>query len=186
MTYDLRCQSCGFAPEGFGLLPGYFSRGGDAFDVEGQGSPLAFELSTGYYMDIHIVISGDRHWRCDDLAEQVLNRLLARNGPNLVIVHGGANGVDQAFHLGAQALAIDVEPHLANWQSLGNIAGPSRNREMVNSGADLCIALRRTLETSKGTKDCVRQALAAGIAVWLIEDDRAVPRRVQADDERLA
>jgi hypothetical protein len=43
----------------------------------------------------------------------------------------------------------------------------------------------RTLETSKGTKDCIRQALAAGIPVYLIEDDRAIPRRVQADDKRL-
>ena len=56
----------------------------------------------------------------------------------------------------------------------------------VQAGADLCIALHRRLEASKGTKDCVRQALAAGIPVYLIEDDRAIPRRVRADDVRLA
>jgi hypothetical protein len=32
----------------------------------------------------------------------------------------------------------------------------------------------------------VRQAPVAGIPVWLIEDERTVPKRVQADDKRLA
>ena len=36
---------------------------------------------------------------------------------------------------------------------------------MVEAGADLCIALHHSIETSKGTKDCVRQALAAGIGL---------------------
>ncbi len=129
-----------------------------------------------------VVITGDRFWGCPDLAEQVLNRLLARYGPDLVIIHGGANGVDQAFHVAARELGIDVEPHLADWKGLANIAGTARNREMVEAGADLCLALHRSLETSKGTKDCVRQALAAGIPVYLIEDERAVPRRVLAVD----
>jgi hypothetical protein len=56
---------------------------------------------------------------------------------------------------------------------------------MVEAGADLCIALHRDLAASRGTKDCVRQALTAGIAVYLIEDDRAVPKRVRAGDKRL-
>jgi hypothetical protein len=32
----------------------------------------------------------------------------------------------------------------------------------------------------------VRQAPVAGIPVWLIEDERTVPKRVQANDKRLA
>jgi hypothetical protein len=132
------------------------------------------------------LITGDRHWRCDDLAKQVLNRLLARYGPHLVIVHGGAPGVDQSFHVAGRELGITVEPHLADWKGLGNVAGPARIREMVAAGADPCIALHRSIETSKGTRECIRQALAAGIDVWLIEDERAVPTRVQADDKRLA
>jgi hypothetical protein len=88
--------------------------------------------------------------------------------------------------MACQTLGVAVEPHLAHWKGLGNIAGPKRNQEMVQAGADLCIALHRSIETSKGTRDCVRQALAAGIPVWLIEDDRAVPRRAQTGDKRLA
>jgi YspA, cpYpsA-related SLOG family len=120
---------------------------------------------------MRILITGDRHWRCDDLAKQVLNRLLARYGPHLVIGHGGAPGVDQSFHVACQTLGVTVEPHLADWKGLGNVAGPARKQEMVQAGADLCVALHRSLESSRGTKDCVRQALAAGIPVYLIEDE---------------
>jgi YspA, cpYpsA-related SLOG family len=134
---------------------------------------------------MRILITGDRHWRCDDLAEQIVNRLLVRYGPDLTIIHGGAAGVDNAFDVACRELGIVAEAHLADWRGLGNTAGPQRNREIVQAGADLCIALHRSLETSKGTKDCVRQALAAGVPVYLIEDEQAIPRRVQAEDKRI-
>jgi YspA, cpYpsA-related SLOG family len=135
---------------------------------------------------MRILIAGDRHWRCDELAKQIVNRLLARYGSDLVIVHGGAAGVDKSFSDACENLGVVAELHLADWRGLANIAGPMRNREMVESGADMCIALHRTLETSRGTKDCIRKALAAQIPVWLIEDERAIPRRVRNDDVRLA
>jgi hypothetical protein len=103
-----------------------------------------------------------------------------------VVVHGGANGVDQAFAVACRNLGIAAEPRVADWRGLGNIAGPARNKQMVESGIDLCVAFHRTLSTSRGTKDCVRLAPAAAIAVFLIEDDRAVPARVQVGDKRLA
>ena len=134
---------------------------------------------------MRILITGDRHWRCDELAKHVVNRLLARYGPDLVIVHGGSPGADQSFAVACRELGVTAEPHVADWKGLSNIAGPGQNREMVQAGADLCIALHRTLETSKGTKGCVREALAAGIPVYLIDDERAIPRRIEAGDERL-
>jgi hypothetical protein len=94
--------------------------------------------------------------------------------------------VDEAFAEVCRHLAIKAEPHVAKWRSLGNIAGPARNKQMVESGADMCIALHRTLAQSKGTKDCVRQALAAGIPVYFIDGEQAKPRRVRVGDERLA
>jgi hypothetical protein len=56
----------------------------------------------------------------------------------------------------------------------------------VATKPDLCVALDRSIETSRGTKERVKQALAAGIAVYLAEDSRGIPRRVQTDDPRLA
>jgi hypothetical protein len=73
-----------------------------------------------------------------NLAEQIINRLLARYGPELIIVHGGAPGVENGFAMACRELGIVAEPHLADWKGLGNIAGPERNREMVEaSGAPI-------------------------------------------------
>jgi hypothetical protein len=102
-----------------------------------------------------------------------------------VIINGGAPGVDWAFSKARRALGFEIEVHTADWRTLGNIAGPARNRENVQWGADLCIAFHRTLETSEGTKDCVRQALAAGITIYLIADQGGRPMRLLADDARL-
>ena len=112
--------------------------------------------------------------------------MLARYGPDMVIIHGGACGVDEAFAKACGKLGVVAEPHRADWKGLGNVAGPARNRAIVRSGADMCIAVHGSLATSKGTKDCVRQALAAGIPVFLIEDDRAIPSRIRGGDKRLA
>jgi hypothetical protein len=112
---------------------------------------------------MRILITGDRHWRCDDLAKQIVNSLIARYGPDLVVVHGGAPGVDQSFHVACQTLGVTVEPHLADWKGLGNIAGPKRNQEVVQAGADLCVALHRSIETSKGTRDCIRRTLTGRV-----------------------
>lgn len=144
---------------------------------------------------LRVLITGSRDWACHAVAEQVIARLLARYGPNLVIVHGACDtGVDAAFDAEAQANGIPVEPHPALWGNLtapGAIirhrrdgvaynanAGPFRNEFMVSLGADMCIAVSRDLKSSKGTAGCVRLALAAGIPTWLIDGDDVVPRRI--------
>jgi hypothetical protein len=43
----------------------------------------------GYNLDVRILVAGDRYWNCADLAKQIVSRLLARYGQNLVIIHGG-------------------------------------------------------------------------------------------------
>jgi YspA, cpYpsA-related SLOG family len=84
-----------------------------------------------YYLDMRILISGDRHWRCNDLAEQIVSRLLARYGPNLIIIHGAAPGVDESFAAACREMGVAAEPHVADCKGLGNVAGPARNRQMV-------------------------------------------------------
>lgn len=49
---------------------------------------------------------------------------------------------------------------------------------MVDAGAELAIAVHRDLRGSKGTADCVRRCLEAGIPVWLIESEEVTPERV--------
>jgi YspA, cpYpsA-related SLOG family len=90
---------------------------------------------------MRVIVKGGRHWAALDLAEDILKRLLTKYGPNLVIIDGGACGVDKAFAIAFRKLGVLAEPHLADWKGLGNVAGPARNRAMVASGADMCIAV---------------------------------------------
>jgi hypothetical protein len=56
---------------------------------------------------------------------------------------------------------------------------------MVALGADLCIAVPKFVMNSKGTKNCVKQAIEAGLPTYLIDSDEAKPKRLLADDPRL-
>jgi hypothetical protein len=150
---------------------------------------------------MRIIVTGDRNWFAPDLAEQVLNRLMVRYGPNLVIVHGAATGIDRSFAEACGDLGVEQGAHPARWEELDHPeavirydkrnrpynanAGPIRNAEMVAAGADLCLAFHRAISSSKGTKDCARRAIAAGIPTYLIDSERAEPRRLKAGDVRL-
>jgi hypothetical protein len=135
---------------------------------------------------LRILVTGDRFWTCPKLAASIVRRLVARYGPGITIIHGGGPGVDNAFVSACRDLGISTEPHLANWKGLRDIAVPVRNKQMVDSGADLCIAVHRSIAKCKETKNCVCHALNAGIPTYLIEDDRGVPKRLTANDARIA
>lgn len=106
---------------------------------------------------MRVIVTGDRHWNALDLAEDILRRLLAKYGSDVVIIRGGACGVDNAFAEACSKLGVVAEPHVADWKALGKLAHPIRNRHTVLFGANMCIAVHGSLATSKGTKDCVRQ-----------------------------
>jgi hypothetical protein len=109
----------------------------------------------------------------------------AKYGPKIVIVHGDGDGVDQAFAIECRESNITVEAHPAKWE-LGKRAGPLRNAEMIATKPDCVIAIHRDLARSKGTKDCVKQALAAALRVYLFDHENRNARLVKADDPRLA
>jgi hypothetical protein len=150
---------------------------------------------------MRIIVTGDRNWYAPDLAEQVLNRLLLRYGPGLVIVHGGATGIDRSFAEACGELGVEQEAHPARREELDHPeavirydnrnrpynanAGPIRNAEMVAAGAEMCLAFHRAISASKETKDCARRAIAAGIPTYLIDSERAEPKRLRAGDARL-
>ena len=150
---------------------------------------------------MRVIVTGSRSWYCPALAELVVGRLVARHGAGLVIVHGGAEGVDRAFAEAAEDAGVEAEPHPAQWGEIHHPravvrldrngipydagAGPRRNATMVRMGAGLCLAVHRDLAASKGTLDCARQAVAAKIPTYLIATDEAIPFRLRAGDARL-
>jgi hypothetical protein len=133
-------------------------------------------------MAMRVIISGDRNWFCPDLARRVVARLVGRFGADLIVVHGNAAGVDTAFAAACALRGVAHEPHTARWDELGKKAGPVRNAEMCAAGADFCIAVHRSLAWSRGTRDCVKRCLEAGIPVYLIDSEEGEPRRVHESD----
>jgi len=57
------------------------------------------------------------------LAAEVLRRLVARYGQDIIIVHGDSTGVDESFRTAARGFGLTVEAHPAN-RDLGRKAGP--------------------------------------------------------------
>lgn len=82
-----------------------------------------------------------------------------------IVVEGGQTGVDRAARSWAEGRPdwVTPETHEADWIKHGKAAGPIRNTEMVEAGADLCVAFPAL--DSRGTWDCVRQAADIGIHV---------------------
>jgi hypothetical protein len=133
---------------------------------------------------VRVIISGDRNWRCGALARRIVARLVDWYGADLIVVHGNAAGVDTAFAAACALRGVAREPHAARWHEQGNRAGPIRNAAMVAAGANFCIAVHRSLAWSRGTRDLVERALAAGIPVYLIDGEDAEPKRIRKIPER--
>jgi hypothetical protein len=115
-----------------------------------------------------------------------LRRLVKRYGANFTIVHGGQNGVDESFDTACKNLGIAVEVRLPNWPHTGLPTIGNKNRELIKDGADLCIALHRSISRCERTVDCVRQAIQADIPTFLIANEQAVPSRLRRGDTRLS
>jgi hypothetical protein len=84
----------------------------------------------------------------------------------IVIVQGGARGADQIAKLEALKLGLPVETHVAAWDTLGKKAGPVRNEQMAENGADLCIAFWDG--KSVGTRDMIQRAKEREIPVKVV------------------
>lgn len=123
---------------------------------------------------MRVLITGSRRWTDQATIETALREAAADLHPRTVtVVHGACpyGGADIIAAAIGDRLGFVVEPHPAAWQEHGKAAGPLRNQEMVDLGADVCLAFPDA--DSRGTWDCVRRADAAGIPV--IVDSGAGP-----------
>jgi hypothetical protein len=122
-----------------------------------------------------VLITGSRSWENERVIRQVLNRLIERQPPrSILIIAGGAPGVDTIAEREAKKLGIHVARIDALWDSYERSAGPTRNGVMLALKPRLVIAFHWNLADSKGTKNCVERAERKGIPVKRIEIPRAV------------
>ena len=124
--------------------------------------------------EFRVLVTGSRTWTDADLLCSVLDDILRDHlGKTVVvIVHGdcprGADAMARAWvrrqpRIDGRFADVKHEPHRANWDRYGKVAGPRRNAEMVALGADVCLAFIR--DASRGATHCADRAAAAGIPV---------------------
>lgn len=106
-----------------------------------------------------ILITGSRTWENTDA---ILEAIDEHGGDYAVVVSGHCPlGVDAMAEDAARGLGMDLEIHPADWNTHGKRAGFLRNAEMVNLGADVCLAFIR--DESKGATMTANLAQKAGI-----------------------
>lgn len=142
---------------------------------------------------MRIIVTGSRDWTDRESIRRALDSAIAAfdQGPTLPrLVHGGCGmrqprpGEEPTYTadppVGADAIADDIwrswglprEIHFARWDRHGNRAGPLRNRDMCNRGADYALAF--SLGDSAGTADCLRNLAANRIPVLIDKRPRPV------------
>lgn len=110
---------------------------------------------------MRVLITGSRDWTDRRIIQAALRG--AGMGERHTLVSGACpTGADLMAEEEAAFLGWDIERHPADW-SIGKKAGPLRNQQMVDLGADLCLAF--ILNDSRGATRCANAAEAAGIPV---------------------
>ncbi len=127
-------------------------------------------------MNIRVVATSSRSWDSKNQDHQMrirdglmtLRLLVSAQfdvlaADEITIVHGAARGGDRMIDTTARELGMLTEPHPISeeeWGSLGNFAGPRRNRAMLDDprGCDFVIGFRIGGIQSIGTTDCIKAA----------------------------
>ena len=116
-----------------------------------------------------ILICGDRNWQNKDKIKEFLMELKLKCN-NFKVINGACRGADKMSSQVCKELNIVCQEVPANWATYGKVAGPRRNKMMLDLKPDLVIAFHNDIENSKGTKDCVREAKKRNIEVKLYGD----------------
>lgn len=116
---------------------------------------------------MRILVTISRDWDDYEAVEDALHRACGGSFGTIsfhkvTVVHG-AWQMDWFVAGVAHALGMETEPHPPKWKECGKAAGPIRNQEMVDSGADVCLAFIKG--ESRGATDCADRADKAGIPV---------------------
>lgn len=90
-----------------------------------------------------ILITGSRSWDDGVLIATAIEQCIEDLAPARPVLVSGAcpDGADAiAEYVAAEVFGLEVERHPADWQAHGRSAGFRRNAEMVDLGADVCLA----------------------------------------------
>lgn len=117
---------------------------------------------------MRVLICGSRDWTKRKMVEVVLEGLRVLH-PDLVVISGMARGADSHAAEWAERNGVELDPYPADWATHPRAAGPIRNRRMLKEGRpDLVVAFSDDLAASRGTRDMVSIAKAAGVPVYVV------------------
>lgn len=128
---------------------------------------------------MRILVTGSRDWEDRLAVYRALNGICDEYDLNfepdeygntmpkpskVTVVHGDCpTGADHWADQWCLGSFFEAERHPADWNKYGKSAGPRRNEEMVDLGADICLAFIKN--DSKGATHTANLAEKAGIKV---------------------
>ena len=125
-----------------------------------------------------VLTTGSRSVRDADPVTNELHRIALSVGwKRLVVVHGDCpDGGDRLVKLWCDRMGVATDPRPADWERYGKPAGGIRDREMVQLGAETCVAqIERCIKPgceirkrhgSHGATTTAELAEQAGIPTW--------------------
>lgn len=119
---------------------------------------------------MNVLVCGARIWTDRERIHKELSAL----PDDTTIIHGAARGADTIAGEEARTLGFHVIECPADWATHGRAAGPLRNAAMLLYVPSLVIAFTANIRGSKGTRDMVKRARAAGLPVWLCDGRRTI------------
>lgn len=139
-----------------------------------------------------IAVTGPRTWENQRPVDKVMDVLAKTYGPTrtLILVEGGAPGLDRLVKKSAQARAIHVATVDALWDRYSHAAGPIRNVMMLKAFAvDLLLAFHwDDPPSTPGTKRMLMAAYDLGVPVKKITVSKrvAMPSAYKWEEARAA
>lgn len=96
------------------------------------------------------------------------------NGVITEIVTGGSTGADAAARAWAADHGVSCKIIEPDWRHDGTSAILNRNTELIDDGAELCLAF--PMHDSTGTKDLIEKAIKAEIPTTVIDSPEEIKR----------
>lgn len=119
---------------------------------------------------MRVLICGDRNWTDGQAIHKVFVQLIVmcwKQPEDVTVIHGAARGADTIAAHHATLMGCRIEPFPANWNEYGRAAGPIRNKQMLDSGVEVCLGFHDDPTNSRGTKNMIDQAKRAGVKTAL-------------------